>query len=717
METRRMVTALLLGFAVFIAYNYIYNLLFPLPPQQPTTQPASAPTGVDKPVAAVPAAAPPQEAGVQTGTAPAATAPIFAIIEADQEFRTSLGGTDADKLSIELTSRGAAIETIRLTEKKGDTYVHRADDHKNKKIPNKPYALINPVRDPVGGRLYASFLTPKLVVDKREYAFDNVFWRQVEANGREVVYAADLRDGETDQLRIVKSFALEPGTARLTLRLRIENPTDRPLELQVQQNGPIGIPSEESQLEMRRLIRAYRGEKQVETNAYDRKTLSKDPRLGSSEEQLLWVALANKYFAVFTRPLPLTGMPAADFIQQASGGLLLPANTKPDPGDYLARWLTLPQRIEPAASIEYAFEIYAGTKNEDDLEAADPAYADRARLGYVAARDADQRCCCTFVWLTSAMTKLLEVIYAGVKNYGVAIMILVIIIRTLLHPLAVFQQKSMFRMQDAQARLKPRIDALREKYPNDKVKQNQEMMKIYSEEGVNPMASMVGMLPMLIQMPILIALWTALNTDVHLRHAAFDPWWITDLSAPDRLVIFSGDGLTIPILNLLPFIGSWFTNISSLNLLPILMGVSMWLQQKYMPKPGAGVKKAADSTPRKAPRSGMSPEDQARQQQIMMYMMSILFPLMFYYWPSGLNLYWMATNVFGIFESLRIRKQIEREKELGKLIADPAKPKRAGFIGKLFKRLAEQAEELQKKADALSQEEKKQRDKKEKDRQ
>jgi len=148
-----------------------------------------------------------------------------------------------------------------------------------------------------------------------------------------------------------------------------------------------------------------------------------------------------------------------------------------------------------------------------------------------------------------------------------------------------------------------------------------------------------------------------------------------------------------------------FSDIPSINLLPLLMGVSMWLQQKYMPKPGMDAKLKAAQAPQHQRHSGMSPEDQLRQQQMMSYMMAVLFPLMFYYWPSGLNLYWFATNVFGIGESILIRKQLKAEKERQEREGPQAsKPKKApGPIGRVFKRLAEQAEELQKKADELSQ--------------
>jgi len=295
-----------------------------------------------------------------------------------------------------------------------------------------------------------------------------------------------------------------------------------------------------------------------------------------------------------------------------------------------------------------------------------------------------------------------------VHNYGVAIIIMVLIIRTLLHPLTVYQQKSMFRMQEAQARIQPKMQAITERYANDKARLNQERMKLWAEENVNPMGMMVGMLPLLIQMPILVALWTSLNADIQLRHAPFDGWWIYDLSAPDALIKFGGAGVTIPVLGWLPLIGRMFQNVPSLNLLPLLMGISMWLQQKYMPKPAQQARlEAARKQQQQAPKKGkggMSPQDQLRQQQMIAYMMSIMFPLMFYYMPSGLNLYWMSTNVFGIFESLVIRKQLKKEKERGDP-QDPGAAKkkgRTGLVARMLKRIAERAEEIQHKADELS---------------
>jgi membrane protein insertase Oxa1/YidC/SpoIIIJ len=145
--------------------------------------------------------------------------------------------------------------------------------------------------------------------------------------------------------------------------------------------------------------------------------------------------------------------------------------------------------------------------------------------------------------------------------------------------------------------------------------------------------------------------------------------------------------------------------VSAFNLLPVLMGVSMWLQQKYMPKPHVQVQEQAARQQAAQPRphrGGMTPEEQLRQQRIMAYMMTIMFPFMLYYVPSGLNLYWMATNVFGIGESLLIRRQLEAERKRRESLGPQPPTRRPGLMARLFRRLAEQAEELQKKADQLS---------------
>ncbi len=137
-----------------------------------------------------------------------------------------------------------------------------------------------------------------------------------------------------------------------------------------------------------------------------------------------------------------------------------------------------------------------------------------------------------------------------------------------------------------------------------------------------------------VQMPLWIALYSAIYASIELRGAAFLPFWITDLSVPDALFRFKT--VTLPI----------FGKLTSFNLLPLMMGVAFYLQQKLMPKPAA-----ATASPQAA-----------QQQKMMMIMMPIMFPLMLYKAPSGLNLYIMASTFAGVIEQFVIRKHI-REKE------------------------------------------------------
>ena len=211
--------------------------------------------------------------------------------------------------------------------------------------------------------------------------------------------------------------------------------------------------------------------------------------------------------------------------------------------------------------------------------------------------------------------------------------------------------------------LKPQMDKIRETYANDKARMNTELMKLNKEHG-NPMTEgLMGCLPMLLQMPIWVALYSALSTSVALRHAAFLPFWITDLAAPDRLIVLP---------TAWPLIGN------DINLLPLLLTVAMFFQQKYMSPP---------------PTAAMSPEQQ-QQQKMMRIMMPLMMLFIFYRLPSGLNLYIMASSTIGVLEQMRIRKHIKEKEALadaaagGEIVVDagnmrgkkPKKPK--GPFGK-----------------------------------
>ena len=242
------------------------------------------------------------------------------------------------------------------------------------------------------------------------------------------------------------------------------------------------------------------------------------------------------------------------------------------------------------------YRVYLGPKETKRLEAVGAQLVQSIDFGYG--------------WiapLTRFFNWLLNVIYAFVGNYGVAIILLTILVRVATLPIVGRQMKSMEKMRAVQ----PQIQELQAKYKDDRQKQSEEMMKFYKENGVNPLG---GCLPMLLQFPVFIGLFFALQSSIQLRHAPFFGY-IDDLSAPATLFV-------IPEIDL------------PVRLLPILMGLSMIVQQRMTPMT-------------------MDPA----QAKMMMTIMPVMMTVLFYQFPSGLVLYWMISNVLGIAHQAWVGKQ------------------------------------------------------------
>ncbi|MFG0330674.1 MAG: membrane protein insertase YidC [Phycisphaerales bacterium] len=278
---------------------------------------------------------------------------------------------------------------------------------------------------------------------------------------------------------------------------------------------------------------------------------------------------------------------------------------------------------------------------------------------------------CTFQWLGRLLLSFLrliegEVIFIGgvgigVHDWALAIIILVLCVRSLLHPLTKRGQVSMHRFSKKMGKVQPEMKRLQEKYKDNPKKLQQEQIRLYREHNINP-AGCLGMAPMFLQMPIWVALYAMLYFAVELRHEPafyglfqlFGGWtFLADLSQPDRFLdfgrpVFEG----VPVLGGLPLIGSF----SSLNILPILMGAIFYFQQKYL-------------TPQT---QSLSPEMET-QQKIMRIVFPLMFPLMLYLAPSGLNLYILTSSTVGILESRYIRAHVE-SLDLENEPTKPAKP-------------------------------------------
>lgn len=194
----------------------------------------------------------------------------------------------------------------------------------------------------------------------------------------------------------------------------------------------------------------------------------------------------------------------------------------------------------------------------------------------------------------------------------------------------------MLKMQQ----IAPEVQKIQEKYKKDPKKAQLQIMNLYRDAGVNPIS---GCFPLLIQMPFLIGMFDLLKSTFELRGAAFIPGWIDDLAAPDVLFSWS-----TPIF----FIGTQF------HLLPIMLGAVMFLQQRLMSP---------------LPKDVNQLTEQQRQQRAMGTMMTVVFTVMFYHFPSGLNIYWLSSMLLGILQQWWTQKRLQNQKVTVQLMPEPAR--------------------------------------------
>ncbi len=289
---------------------------------------------------------------------------------------------------------------------------------------------------------------------------------------------------------------------------------------------------------------------------------------------------------------------------------------------------------------------------------------------------------CTFTILVNALVWLLGAFHWVLHDWGLSIILLVCLVRLLLHPITKRSQISMSRM----SKMGPEMEKLKKKYADDADGLRREQALLIREQGITPI---LGCLPMFLQMPIWIALWQSLQTTFELRHAPFlwNLTWIKDLSKPDMAIAFHQP------------INLYFFSIHALNILPLFMAVVFFIQQKMTPKPVAATK-------------------EQEQQQKMMQWMSLLFPVMLYTGPAGLNLYILTSTAIGIIESKRIRdhiKEREESEKAGKVIIDApqtrsgrrlandaarkAPPKKEGRLANFIANMHAKMEEVQRDAE------------------
>lgn len=588
-------------------------------------------TDVD-PAPAVPEAAPQTLAPAPAPT----TTPSYNAVGGPAETVT-VGSVDKEsgfKFRLELDSRGAAIRQATFSDFKDR-------DHENP----QPLNFLSPVQ--VGpGREMLSMATMNLdLVDQQvRLNLSRLSWQTLgtttDAEGATVVsFEATITDAQDKPfLKLTKSYRVTPGSYLVECTMTIDNLSDAQQRVQYDLAGPLGLEREAFRQDMRSVIAGFRNNKgEVVRGKLQKKDLIKAGRpltiKSKNGGRFLWASVVNKYFAAILVPMPQTGEDYANWIAGRFGVLYNPdADQKADNGDETigVDLSTTAAELAPAGqangSRTYNFDLYLGPKDKSLFDKNEMYRS----LGFVQTIDFRGCCCPSSIInpLAFGILAIMKGMYHVIPNYGVVIIILVFLMRLAMHPITKKSQVSMSKM----SKLAPRAEEIKKKYANNKAEMNKRLMELYREQGASPIT---GMLPMFIQMPIWIALWSAVYTSIDLRGAAFLPFWITDLSVPDALVRFPT--ITVPLLG-------W--HIESLNLLPILMGIAFYLQQKLMP-----TQTNAATNPQ-----------MAQQQKMMMIMMPLLFPLMLYKAPSGVNLYIMSSTFAGVIEQYVIRKHI-REKE------------------------------------------------------
>jgi YidC/Oxa1 family membrane protein insertase len=285
-----------------------------------------------------------------------------------------------------------------------------------------------------------------------------------------------------------------------------------------------------------------------------------------------WMAIIQHYF--FSAWLPTNGVPREFYTHRLEGDL------------YSAGLIVPVGAVAPGATATVTVPLYAGPQEQRKLEAIAPGLDLTVDYG----------------WLTVIAVPLfwvLEWLYQWVGNWGVAIILLTIIIKLLFYPLSAASYRSMAKMRV----VAPKMQRIKDQYGNDRQRMQQAMMELYKTEQINPLG---GCMPILVQIPVFIALYWVLLASVELRHTPF-MLWIDDLSSPDP----------------------WF-------ILPVLMGATMIIQTRLNPEPPDPV------------------------QAKVMKIMPIVFSVFFFFFPAGLVLYWLVNNVLSIAQQWHITRNLER---------------------------------------------------------
>lgn len=332
-----------------------------------------------------------------------------------------------------------------------------------------------------------------------------------------------------------------------------------------------------------------------ELNEFTYDKIKEEKRKSFDRKEIAWLGITDKYWLAAMIP---------DKTMKYSSNFNYAVKAGKD--KFQVDFISNSEVIEAGGEFELTHRLFAGAKNVDLLDIYESKYNidlfDRA---------------IDFGWLyvlTKPIFKVMNFCYGYVGNFGISIMIVTVMIKILMF----FPANKSYRSMKKMKKLQPQMERLRDMYSDDKARLNQEIMSLYKREKVNPVS---GCLPLLIQIPVFFSIYKVLYVTIEMRHAPFFGW-IKDLSAPDPTTIFN-------LFGLLPFTPPSFLMIGAW---PILMAITMFLQQRMSPEPADPV------------------------QAKVMKLMPLMFLFMFSSFPAGLLIYWSWNNILSIVQQSLINK-------------------------------------------------------------
>lgn len=720
MSKKDTITAVLLSLAVigaWIGLRAIYGTKQPATPTAATapataaaTPPATGPTQIVSTQPTAPAT------GTSTASSigPAAPAGLaVAPVSPDQLQGAVLGSAVIDDPKYVLQLRtpviGGAIDGIVLNPfRKGEDFKKDPKERGTYEF-QSPYASTH-----LGNMSYTRPLaTRSITIDGQILDLSNAHWKLVSQGehertllapgqpdgkaalkGPSVTYSTTILRGGQPILELFKTFTIFEkssinGGYEVAIDFSMRNLTAGELAVQSVINGPTLPPPEAARPPDRTVQAGYRlptGGIHYPTPHYisefneGHRTI--DLTTDGDKNPIAWAGCSSVYFnafVLFEQPKEIAKVAAeVKYVDKS-----LPPDqyiSNPEHRPVLMTFETTTTKLAAGESHAMSMSAFFGPRWRSVLDL--PFYAGATR-DYDLTLVVKSGPCgfCAFDWLINGLVALLSFFHMIARDWGIAIILLVALVRTLLHPITKKSQMQLMKM----GKMGPEMQKLKEKYGDDKEAFAKAQMTLMKEQGLGPL---LGCLPMFLQMPIWIALWQALQSTFELRQGSF-LWhwtWIEDLSKPDYLITFKAVTLPFGIV------------LDGFNLLPLLLGVVFHVQARIQNSLSVA------ATP-----------EQEQQKKMMMWMSTFLFPLFLYNGPSGLNLYILTSTFVGMIESKIIRDHIKQKEEAEKAAAPvivDARPTRAARkggidkpekveapktgIGGFFQRLQARVEEMQK---------------------